>query len=341
MFAAMIGGLGGLGGLTSCLLDIDERLSCGDGYVSDKEECDPHDPETAYLEACRARGFAIDAVCDPSSCRIRASDHDCNVCGDGVAADGEECDGEDLRGETCPSAGAGRVKCTSDCRWDYDECPAKCNDGIVHESEECDPGRSCNDGDCRDGVCWEGLCISPKPDFDAAHNACAGYLVGSLDVVCEGNDCLDPPNKTAFSSGEMSPTCDNDCRLGRQHCGFCGDGVLDPQELELTPPGSSESVPIPGEFCDGVAIGEDDLVSWCQPICGVDLRVRCDFECKNDCSGFVVGGFVDPDPHCCLIRGEPCEDGGLPCCTLTDADPGDISFGTCKPASEGLPAVCH
>jgi hypothetical protein len=338
--AALLLLAGFLGGAAACVLGPDERLSCGDAYVSDAEECDPADPEQAYLDACRARGFAKNADCHPDDCRILADDEQCNACGDGIAADGEECDGEDLRGETCPN-GQDELRCTDDCRLDYDDCPQSCGDGVVTDDEECDLAAYCdNADDCRNGTFCNGtLCVHLADDelpIDACTDLQQTFVVG----------------KKQFTSGEIYDCRPTDCRLSREQCSFCGDGVLD-VELEIKPPTGADSIPIPPEFCDGNAISDDDLAAWCLPLCSdpeddppEDRRMRCHFECKDDCTSFdsneLDPDFLDPDfdRGCCLMKGEPCVIGEeLQCCDV--ANQGSVSLGTCKSPGDGLAAVCH
>jgi hypothetical protein len=311
----MIAGL--LGGAASCLIVPDERLSCGDAYVSDAEECDPNDPDRAYLDACRERGYAIDAQCHPETCRILDSEVDCNVCGDGIAVGDEECDGEDLRGETCPS-GVDELRCTDDCRLDYDDCPQVCSDGEVTDNEECDPNAACNDADdCRNGTFCNGkLCVRLAEDNQP------------IDACTDLGDTF-VSGKKEFASGDIGG-CDPElCVLIREECSFCGDGVLD-GELEFEPPGAIDPIPLDPEVCDGEAIGEADLAEWCASRCGDpgDNRLfGCYFDCKDDCSGLDIG-FQNPnaDNGCCLLKGQDCTD-GFKCCDQTS--PGNIGLGTC------------
>lgn len=338
--AALLLLAGLLGGAASCLLVADERLSCGDAYVSDAEECDPADPDRAHRDACRARGFPKDAECDPDECVILDDLADCNECGDGVAANGEECDGEDLRGETCPN-GQAELRCTDECRLDYDDCPQSCGDGVVTDDEECDAEAYCdNAGDCRNGTFCNGtLCVDLADDelpIDACTDLHQTFVSG----------------KKQFTSGEIYDCRSTDCRLNREQCSFCGDGVLD-AELEIKPPMAPDTFSIPPEFCDGIAIGDDDLASWCGPLCPdddegeEDRRFRCHFQCKDDCSAFdsndLDPDFLDPnfDHGCCLMKGELCEIGAdeYRCCDA--ADPGSVSLGTCKSPGDSMPAVCH
>src|SRR5690606_25905890 len=160
-----------IGIVLGCLGDLPRGRSCGDGWWDPQyEECDRSSDDLSYLEACRAQeqGWTKDADCDPDTCELRASEIDCQWCGDGVASGTEACDGNDVRGTTCPS-GSGVVRCTEDCTLDFELCPAVCGDGIVADTEECEPSLSCgSDDDCGPGrVCYQllGECVPSGGGF--------------------------------------------------------------------------------------------------------------------------------------------------------------------------------
>jgi hypothetical protein len=92
-----------LGLVLGCPMELQRGLSCGDGWWDPEfEQCDPRDPNASHLDACRAKGFDIDATCDPQTCTVRASEADClcqldeaaceQVCGDGLMHGYEECE---------------------------------------------------------------------------------------------------------------------------------------------------------------------------------------------------------------------------------------------------------
>jgi len=309
------------GGLLACPLELERGVSCGDGWWDDDyEECDPKDPARSFVDACRARGFARDAECDPKTCELLDSDEQCNQCGDGVAAGAEECDGLDLRGQAC-TGGTGVLRCSDSCKLDYEDCPAVCNDGVVTAPEECDPSLQCgSDSDCGDDrVCYEltGECITIGEDF-APMLSCSGYTTTAIGI-----------NKP-YASGTIS-RCTSECFFGRNNCGFCGDGQLDGNFDDFVYPGSGP-VEFPAEVCDHDLAVPKRLELFCEPLCvddpiNSDVVVNCDFECSADCSGFVPLVVPDPSPEsigCCLAKGSPCPNFGtegvpeFPCCSWLD-----------------------
>ncbi|MFV8752063.1 hypothetical protein ACNOYE_16070 [Nannocystaceae bacterium ST9] len=315
VLAMLCGGL--IGALTSCIVPIDERLSCGDGYVSAAEECDPADPDRAFVDACRELGFMTDASCDPTSCQILDSIADCNVCGDGVARAGEDCDGDDLRGQSCA---LGTLRCDDQCEFDFGDCPQACGDGVVSGDEECDFARDCDsDEDCEEGQ----LCYI---DLGECVDGMGGFLpvISCVDYSSEFSG-LDKP----YASGNIGD-CTLECLYARNHCSFCGDGELDEAYDDVTLP--SGTATIPAEVCDGGQAEIDKLAAHCRPLCleppyDPDIDVRCDFECEDDCKGIaapddITPGEIDPSEiDCCLGPGSACVGDGvpdLPCCATPD-----------------------
>lgn len=333
-----IGALAGLlSGLASCLLEVDEGVSCGDGYVSAAEECDPADPALGFLDACRARGFERDAACDPVTCRLLDSDAQCNRCGDGVAvvADDEECDGSDHRGLRCPSDPDAPdqepkpLRCNADCTLDYDGCDQRCGDDVVTDDEECDVAAACDgDDDCDNGaVCNGHLCVRLADDLspiDACSELAETFVVGKKRYV--GGEVVD---------------CDSECKLDRTPCNFCGDGVLDvdlafEDELDVQIDADEPSPLTRDEVCDGEVIAEDVLAQWCEDIgcndpAGLGRRYGCDFECEDDCSGIDLNNFQGSEPEdCCLLADEPCGLHPTDICCNADPDMGSITLGVCE-----------
>jgi hypothetical protein len=307
------------GVLAGCPFELDRGLSCGDGWWDPEyEECDPSDPnDKAYVNACREQGFAVDAQCDPQTCKILASEEDCNVCGDGIAFGDEQCDGEDLRGQSC-AAGSGKLGCKSNCTFDYDDCPAYCGDNIVNGNEECEPGVLCtSDEDCSSGrTCYQGDCIEIGEGF-APRISCSHYETKAIGF------------SKPYASGTIGACVENGCFFGRNQCSFCGDGELDPEYDDLVAPNGSTGK-FPAEVCDGEEAQLDKLVAHCEPLCvddpiNSDVVVKCDFECSADCQDFATpGDVVPPDPEslgCCLAKDSPCPNfdtegvPNFPCCS--------------------------
>jgi hypothetical protein len=321
MVVAIVGAL--VAGIAAgCALELERDVSCGDGWWDPEyEECDPRDP-SSFRDACRDQGWKIDAACDPKTCEILATEEACTVCGDGVASGAEACDGEDLRGSSC-SAGVGTPTCNSDCTLDHSLCPPVCGDGIIGGVEECEPGASCaSDDDCRPGtVCYPGFgqCVAIGAMSFGPTLACAAYESQAVGI------------DKAYAKGTIKP-CTAACLFGRNDCGFCGDGQLDPGYVDVVyPSGEFEDFPL-AEKCDREQLSDEiDLQAHCEQQCIVDgppnddVVVLCDFECNENCSGLAPPiDIVAPTPEafgCCLDKGSPCPNFGtegvpeLPCCS--------------------------
>lgn len=304
------------GWFAGCELYVDEGLSCGDGYVSAAEECDPADPEQAFRGACRARGFQVDAACDPLTCRIRDSDLECNVCGDGIAVGSESCDGSDLRGHECPQGAVGVLGCSETCKFDVTNCPTVCGDGFRSGDEECDPALDCDeDDDCSEGdVCYVplGECVPAGGGFAPI----VGCYAFSSDYTG-----VDKPY--AANGGVIGDCIVGECMFARDGCSFCGNGELDGSYVDYTATAMSLR---PAEACDGLVAELSLLNKHCQSFCKVaeGVDVRCDFECESDCSGIASPDDVAPDDvspadlHCCLGPDACPGEGDLPCCEDED-----------------------
>ena len=92
----------------------DKTLStlCGDGAVSQGEQCDG---DALAGATCASLGFASGTL-TCTQCHFDTSR--CSLCGDGVINAREECDGADLGGRTCAALGftGGTLTCTPACR---------------------------------------------------------------------------------------------------------------------------------------------------------------------------------------------------------------------------------
>lgn len=278
-----------MGLVLGCPFELQRGLSCGDGWWDPEfEECDPRDP-ASFLDACREQGFMADAACDPQTCTVRASEVDCNQCGDGRAADPEQCDGQDLRGNSC----IGVLSCDDECRLDYSGCEQVCGDGILLGDEQCDIG----------------------VDGGFKNLACSDYESTAIG--------LDKP----YASGTVGACNEDVCAFGRNDCSFCGDGELDPEYIDyIAPQGTAE---FPAEVCDGDEADPNVLEDHCEALCiddpiNGDVVVHCDFECADDCSGIAAIDDIIPDPAalgCCVAKDAPCPkfdiEGvpDLPCCS--------------------------
>jgi len=92
----------------------DQMLStlCGDGAVSQGEQCDG---DALAGATCASLAFASGTL-TCTQCHFDTSR--CSLCGDGVINAREECDGADLGGRTCAALGftGGTLTCTPACR---------------------------------------------------------------------------------------------------------------------------------------------------------------------------------------------------------------------------------
>lgn len=308
----------GLG--AGCMLELEHRLSCGDGVVDvlAGEQCDPMASDSPHVTYCIDKGLGSgEATCN-DVCQIEANADICAVCGDGKAAGDEDCDGNDLRGAVCPS-GRGQLGCKSAdqpegirCTYDVTGCDA-CGDGAFsNEVEECDFSTQCDeDEDCAKGeVCdvESQFCISP------------GDLASPVE--CTG---LDGPKGPYTYGAVTNADCTEECAYGRQRCNYCDNGELDGEYMDY-------AHPLPfmqkAEVCDGGVADRDALVSYCQELCTggpnmTTLQLRCEFMCNETCDGFVPDqAWEDPikeSARCCVLGGEPCDGpGGFPCCYALD-----------------------
>lgn len=309
-------GLGfGLGLASGCLLELDRRLSCGDGFVDvlADEECDPGAPNSPHLDACVQSGLGEGTAHCNNDCKIELSKDICQSCGDGIAAGDEQCDTADLKGQVCAS-GKGELTCTSDCKLDGSKCEL-CGNNIVDEPlEECDVQRCSVDGDCPGNEICDGptkTCVDPE-DFAFFRDCKSLDLTASL------------PEKDAYVSGVvLNDDCGQGCLFDRRDCSFCGDGVVDGQYEDI---GLNGAILQKAETCDGNEANANALHDHCLDVCTngspTTLDLRCDFECQSDCNGFVDTDWPEPvvdSARCCVIGGSPCDvPGGFPCCWELD-----------------------
>lgn len=329
------------GVVVGCLGDLPRGRSCGDGWWDPEfEECDRSSNDRSYLDACRARGqgFEKDADCDPVTCELLASEQDCSECGDGIASAAEECDGNDVRGATCPS-GTGVVRCTDQCKLDFELCPAVCGDGIVSGIEECEPSLSCgSDEDCGEGrVCYQllGECVPSGGGGFGPSLGCSYYNTTAIGMQVK----IEKP----YMSGVIS-RCTEKCFFGRNSCGFCGDGVRDDPYSDFVYP-SGNPIPFPGEFCDGKQAMPENIRAHCEPLCvkepiNADVVVFCNFQCNASCTGFAPAEDIVPNPEslgCCLAKNSPCplfDTPGvpnLPCCSWAEHPEWETDEEKCVP----------
>ena len=94
------------------------RTLCGDGRVSQGEECDGN---ALAGKSCASLGFVGGALAC-TQCHLDASG--CSACGNDAINGSEECDGTDLGARTCEAIGftGGSLDCTDTCRLSTRNC---------------------------------------------------------------------------------------------------------------------------------------------------------------------------------------------------------------------------
>ncbi len=268
-----------LGGAGACVLQLDDEISCGDGFLDERagEECDPAVP-SSFENGCEGTSHPMgDAECDPFSCRLINTAEKCAVCGDSIvdASQGEQCDSDNLNGQACPG-GNGALQCSETCQFDFTECDA-CGNGVVDDGEECDY----NSGN--------GGFVTPRE--------CAGSNLGTVNEI---PPLASPIPGKPYTSGQTS-LCRTDCRFERVGCGFCGDGVRD-DAIAV-----QNGVTVAAEWCDGDSFDDNRLLEVLGPLCDDPITSRPNVVCGDDCRSFdeLAGG-------CCLRRNASCPDSGIP-----------------------------
>jgi hypothetical protein len=131
---------GGVDG--TCRGGFCEPFVCGDGVVTEPEDCEPGDPPDLAGKSCATEGFydapglACNADCtfDTTACT--------GWCGDGETNGPEGCDGADLADMTCLDFDyyrPGGLACNpASCTFDLSGCQETCGDDMVNGTEACD-----------------------------------------------------------------------------------------------------------------------------------------------------------------------------------------------------------
>jgi hypothetical protein len=270
----------GVGSLAGCLLELDRRVVCGDGFHDVVfEECDTGAP-SSWEGQC---GSSEVPLCDPVTCELH-----CGACGDGALDPGEGCDGNNTRvlpscqewtcagcQVVCPRCGNGQVDAEEECDFEFAISPMPM---LVDCADISVPGRPSTNYEpggmptCRSDCRWD----------RSTCNLCGNGLLDDqiIDPITEG-----PINAAERCDGDLFDLLDRFDRC-RSACGqegrdcnvTCGDGCL---EIQIDPTDSSCCV-----LPDYPRSASDPCC--CEPIVG---------EPPSYCSGMLDpgGGATDDD----------------------------------------------
>jgi cysteine-rich repeat protein len=303
-----------------CTITCD-LATCGDGIVhAGLEQCD--DGNDIDTDDCRnncANARCGDGVtqegaeaCDDGNDVV--TDGCTNLCefatcGDRFVRDGfEECDDGNLSDSD---------NCTSDCTF------ARCGDGFVNPSTEaCDDGNSENTDECLNN------CVSAR---------CGdGVIRAGVEMCDDGNQVSESCD---YDEGTCA-ICDESCLIVEGPARFCGDGILDDEEV--CDDANDDESDACLSFCEVAQCGDGFVqtgVEACDDgnseteVCeyGLESCEVCNSLCRTELGEvhFCGDGFVDLQEECDVFGGDDpnCVYGDL-ACTFCGVDcvlePGDV-----------------
>ncbi len=256
--------------------------SCGDGFVTDLEDCDAE----GVVADCATLGFYDpgDVTCTPA-CRFDTTT--CTGwCGDGELDDSEPCDpgalpatdDDLLDGRTCLDFGfyaEPGLACSEACTFVTTTCAHRCGDGILDATEDCDDARTDDPaddvfrGDCLDLGFYDATTIRCTSLCGYDTSACTGFCGdGVVDAGedCDHHDTSDPADDvfggTCLDLGFYEAdtiACTPLCNYDDTSCtGSCGDAIVNGPEI-------CEGKPPPDDTC--VTIGFDLGLLGCSDFC--------------------------------------------------------------------------
>ena len=212
-----------------CTADCKEVVAmCGDGVLSGSEECDD------------GAGNGDDQACT-SECLN-------NVCGDGKQGPGEGCDDGD--------ANADDAACSTMCQ------PTGCGDGVVNGDEMCDNGedngndKACT-SECKENICGDGYqgpgegCDDGNEDPNDGCDACMAISCGD-GIQQQEEECDD-------GNADNTDGCIDTCVAAS-----CGDGYIWADDNEICDDGNADNTDACTTLCappscdDGILSGDEE-----------------------------------------------------------------------------------
>jgi cysteine-rich repeat protein len=122
---------------SSCLINQEKPLGCGNGIIEEGEECDK---EELNNQTCENLGLGVGILTCTQFCTLNTPDCGGEFCGNGLLEGAEQCDNGDDNSDVVPDA------CRTDCTL------PRCGDGAVDSDEQCDDGNTTPSDGCTE-VC--------------------------------------------------------------------------------------------------------------------------------------------------------------------------------------------
>jgi hypothetical protein len=302
------------GGVLACHDDCTFDVSacsgiCGDGVISDAEDCDPGKPDLGVPPDLGGATCAIGGFYQPAglacseACRFEFAACGGGRCGDGVVDPSEQCEAGQLGDATCQSVGGfydrDGLACNDACRFDVSACTGRCGDGQANGDEECDQGDLGAATTC-DAIGFYGptpLGCTAACTYDRAACAPTGFCGDGVingAEQCDG-DALAGANCQSAGGYYEEPglACNSECRFDFGGCsGRCGDGEI--TNLEACEPGIA--LDAAHDTCGDFGYYNTAAAVTCSGICQLDVSAcsgRCGDGAITDaeqCDGAALGG---------------------------------------------------
>eukprot|EP00727_Mastigamoeba_balamuthi_P009485 m51a1_g5159 hypothetical protein (1839) ;mRNA; f:100789-108596 len=191
---------------------------CGDGIVTESEQCDAPVGCTAQCRVVHGWTCTSTPIVHEGEC--------VSACGDGlVAAGAETCD-------TNGTAAAGCSNCSVVAGWKCDGepsvCSPVCGDGVLIAEEECDDGNDVSGDGCSSTCAFESgwSCTSTLPTV--CNHTCGDGLVAHGAEQCDDGALVTGDGCDASCHVEPGWNCTSEPSVCRE---VCGNGVVSKHEV--------------------------------------------------------------------------------------------------------------